>query len=250
MDGEYVERVINSESVLKLGGEVASNSADNTEDDRWPNRHITWGRSNSDQSRNAARAKAYSWKFTLDAVIQEDPSESTCTCCEVGDDASGNSTQVSTESATTVEAKPAHPQEDSSDYDVGDIVGAVGKTMEITVSTSLAEHERVCKSRSAGRDMDWSSSCKVKTSQFEHPTCRVPCPTCNWVVYERGPDEYEDDTRKHAASISCSANGQGRSNMKPSANFFFSFLCGKGYQTDKIWGYSRNGGEHALVDGE
>lgn len=33
VDGEYVERVVNSKRILKLGGEVASNGADNTEDD-------------------------------------------------------------------------------------------------------------------------------------------------------------------------------------------------------------------------
>lgn len=131
----------------------------------------------------------------------------------MGDDASRNSPQIGSESTSTVEAKPAHPQEDSSDYDMGDIVGTVGKTMEIAVSASFAKHERVRKSSSTGRDMDWRSSCKVKTSQLEHPTSRIPCPAGNWVVYERGPDKYKDDTRKHAASISCSADGQGRSNM-------------------------------------
>lgn len=63
---------------------------------------------------------------------------------------------------------------------------------------------------------------KVQPAHLIAPTTGVPCPAGNWVVNNSGPDEHEDDTGQHAATL---GNGSGGES-------------------------DGNGAEHALVDGE
>lgn len=57
--------------------------------------------------------------------------------------------------------------------------------------------------------MHGSSTSEVEAAHFEGPASRVPGPACDRVVDYGGPDEHEDDAGEHAASVCCSADGEG-----------------------------------------
>jgi hypothetical protein len=90
------------------------------------------------------------------------------------------------------------------------------------VPSTLAQHDGVRQGGRARRDVHGGSSSKVEAAHLEHPALGVPGPASNRVVDDRRPDEHEDDTGQHAAALSDGADGQRH----------------------------RDGGEHALVDGE
>ena len=90
------------------------------------------------------------------------------------------------------------------------------------MTSALAQHDGVGQSSRSRRDMHWGSSSEIKPSHLEHPSGRVPCPACDWVVDDGCPDEHEENGREHTTALRDSSNGKS----------------------------NRDGCEHALVDGE
>lgn len=97
----------------------------------------------SNQSGNGTTAETNSAPFPLQAVVQKTPGETTDAGSDMGDHASHYGAQVTSEGAATVEAEPADPEEDCSQYDVGDIVRAVGEAVDLGVTCALAQHQGV-----------------------------------------------------------------------------------------------------------
>lgn len=100
----------------------------------------------------------------------------------MGDDTGHDGAEVGAEGAAAVEAKPADPEEDGADDDVGDVVRAVGEAMAGVVAMALAEHETVGESGGARGDVDGGSAGEVETAKFVDPAGRVPGPACDGVV--------------------------------------------------------------------
>ena len=89
--------------------------------------------------------------------------------------------------------------------------------------------------------MHGRSSGEVQAAHLVDPAGGIPGPAGDGVVDDGGPDEHEDDAGKHAASVRCCSDGQGRSGRVSSATITSHHgpsVC------------SRNGSEHALIDGK
>lgn len=81
----------------------------------------------------------------------------------------------------SVETKPSHPEENSSNDNVRNVMWAIIQFMS-AMSTTFAQHDTVCESSTTGRDMDRSSTSEVETTHVENPTGSVPCPASNWII--------------------------------------------------------------------
>lgn len=243
MLGEDIEGVVHSQDVFQLGGEIAADGAHDAEDDGRPDGHVAGGGRDGDQSRNGAGAEPDRGPFLVNAIVQEDPGESTDRGRQMGDDAGRDGAQVGAEGRTAVEAEPADPEENGPDDDVGDVMRPIRKAMEVGVAASLAEHDRIRESGGPGRDMNRRSSGEIQPAHFVHPAGRVPRPAGNRIVNDGGPDQHEHHARQHPTAIGGGANRQGRSARTSTCipSIFF---------TGRIRRDSRDGGEHALVDGE
>ena len=86
-----------------------------------------------------------------------------------------------------------------------------------TVTSALAQHDGVGESSTARGNMHRGSTSKIKSSHLEHPTRRIPCPACNWVIDYGRPNEHEDHARKHTATLSDSSNGKSNSDSREHA---------------------------------
>lgn len=220
--GKDIQTVVNAKDKLELGGKVAHDSTDDTVDDSSPGGDETRGRGDGNEAGNGTRAEADSGPLLLQAVVEQAPGDTGDGGSQVGDQAGHDGAQVSSQGGTTVEAEPADPEEDGSEHDVGDVVGAVGQALGLVVAGALAEHERVGEGGGTGRDVDGGTTGKVETAELEGPAVGVPGPVGDGVVDDGGPDEDEDDAGQHATAVSSSTNGQS----------------------------GGNGGEHALVQAE
>lgn len=110
--GEHIERIVNANNELDLGGEVTANTGDHTEDDGCPWRNETGGRSGGHEPRNGTGAPANKRPLLGETEIEETPSHSGEHGSQARVPASHGGTEVSTESRATVEAQPAEPQKD------------------------------------------------------------------------------------------------------------------------------------------
>lgn len=208
MLAEDIERVVDFDHILELGGIIAADGADDTEDDGGPGGHETRSRSDSDQARDGARAETDGRPLLVEAVIEEHPGNATDGGSEMGHDAGHDGTHVGGERRAAVEAEPADPEEDRAEHDVGDVVGSVGEAVGVRVAGALAEHDGVCESCGAGRDVDGGSTGEIEAAHFEGPASRVPGPAGDGVVNYGGPDEHEDHAGKHATSVCGGTDGE------------------------------------------
>lgn len=205
---EDIEALINSKNKLELGGKVAADAADETKDKSRPGGDVTSTGGNGNETSNGTRAETNSAPLLLKTVIKENPSKTTSAGSKVGDNTGHGSTVVGGEGGATVEAEPANPQENSSENNVGDVVGAVRETLDLGVASALPEHESVGESGGTGADVDGGTTSKVETAHLEGPTLGVPGPEGNRVVDNGGPDEDEDVDREHASAISDTTNSE------------------------------------------
>lgn len=139
MDGKDIQGVINLEPILELGGVVASDSADNTEDESGPWGHEARSRSNSYQASDDSRAETHGRPLPLESVIQKTPSDTANRSGEVGHKGCHDSSHVGGKGRASVESEPSHPEENSANDDVGDVVRAVVELMG-AVTTAFSEH--------------------------------------------------------------------------------------------------------------
>lgn len=202
MHSENVEGVVGFHVVLQFGRIIAAEGSHNAENGRRPHRDVAGSWGNGHEASDGARAEADGGPFVIQAVVEYHPGETTYGSGEMGNDTGHDGTQVSAERGTAVEAKPADPEEDGADDDVGDVVGPVGETVEIAVPAAFAEHDRVCKSRCPRRDVNRCATREVEAAHFVDPPSRVPGPASDGVVNESSPNEHKDHAREHTATIS------------------------------------------------
>lgn len=205
-----IEGIVDTNPELNLGSQVARNAANDAIDDGRPGRYKSSGRSDSDQACNDTTAEADSAPFLLQAVVHQTPGEATDASRDMGHNAGQNCTQVRAESATTVKAEPAHPEEDSSENDVRYVVWAVWKTVGLVISSSPSEHEGIGQSSSAGGNMHRRATGKVEAAELEGPAVRVPGPVSYRVIDDSCPNEYEHESREHPATVGSGTDGEGR----------------------------------------
>lgn len=199
---EDIESLIDANEDLDLGGEVASSTTNDAEDDSSPGRDETGAGRDGNETSDGARAEADGAPLALQAVVEEHPGEATHGRGEVGDDAGHDGTQVGGEGRAAVEAEPADPEEDGAEDDVRDVVGAERQAVQLRVASALAQHERVGESSSARRDVDGGTTGEVQATQDEGPAIAVPGPVGDRVVDDGRPDEDEDNGGQDAGAIS------------------------------------------------
>lgn len=86
-------------------------------------------RGDGNQTGDSARAETDSGPLALQAVIPEHPGESTNGSGKVSDHTSRRCPDVRGKGTATVESKPAKPEENGSENNVGGIVGLVCKLL-------------------------------------------------------------------------------------------------------------------------
>lgn len=207
VDSIDIKRIVNTQDILELGTVVASSSTDNTKDNSGPGWDETRSRSNGNETSNNTGAETDGGPLLLESVVKKTPGDTSNGSGQVGHNGGHDSAEVSTQGRTGVESEPSDPEENGTNDNVGDVVRAVVELVS-TVTTTLAEHQGVGESSGTGGNVHGSTTSKVETSELEHPTGWVPGPAGNGVVDDGGPDEHEDDARKHAATLSNSANSK------------------------------------------
>lgn len=207
VDSEDIQSIIHAKQELQLGGVVAGNGTDNTEDEGSPGSNETGARSDCDQTGNDTGAEPDSGPLALKTVVKQAPSNTTDRGSEVSHNGSHDSTQVSGQGRTGVEAEPSNPEEDGSNNNMSDIVGTVVKLVG-AVATTLAEHQGVSQSSGTGSNVDRSTTSEVEATQLEDPTGRIPGPASDGIVDDGSPDEHEDDAGQHATTFSNSTDSE------------------------------------------
>lgn len=201
VDGKDIESLVNAHEELKLGGEVAADATNNTEDNRSPRGNETGTGGDSNQSSDGAGAETDDGPLLLKAVVEQDPGDAADGGGEVGDDAGHDGAHVSSKSRTAVEPEPADPEEDGAEDDVGDVVRPVGQARRLGVARPLADHDREGERRRARRDVHGRTSGEVEPAHHERPPVRVPRPVRDRVVHDGRPHEDEDDARQDARAV-------------------------------------------------
>ncbi|RUS33986.1 hypothetical protein BC938DRAFT_482980 [Jimgerdemannia flammicorona] len=147
VNGENVESVIIVERQLQLAGEVADNTASDTEDDGRCGPDITGGGGDGDEADNGAAAETDCRELVVEAI---------------GNEAGHGSADATGFGGAAIEAEPAEPQEGGAEDDVRHIVGL---ELIVFVTCALTEDKGVCEGGSAGTDVDGSAAGEVETSQ-------------------------------------------------------------------------------------
>lgn len=208
VDGKDVEGIVDANEELELGGKVAANGTDDADDEAAPGSDETRSGRNRNKTGNGAGAEANRAPFLLQAVVEQDPSDTADGGGQVGDEAGHDGADVHAQGGTTVEAEPADPEEDGADDDVCDAVGAVREAVVLVVSGALAEHDAVGEGASTRGDVDGATSGEVVRGELEEPAVAVPGPVGDGVVDDGGPDEHEDDGGEHAATVGHGTDGE------------------------------------------
>jgi len=216
MDSKDIQRIITAEEVLQLSCVVAANTATHSKNDSSPSGNISRPRCNGDETSDYTTAEADSRPFALKAVINQAPSNATDASCQVGDYGSHDGAEVRRESRSGIEAKPANPEKDGSNDDVGDVVRAIVELLS-TVATSLSKHIRISQRGASGSNMHRSSTGKIETTLIKNPALRIPGPAGDRVVDDGGPNEHVDDTWQHTASLGYGAHSQSNGNASEHA---------------------------------
>jgi hypothetical protein len=210
---EDIQRIVNLDVELQLGGIIAGHGSNDAEDNSRPRWYEAGRRGDSDEARDGTGAETDRGPFLVEAVIKQHPSNTTHRSSDVSNNTSHDRAHVGRERRAAIEAEPSDPEEDRAKDDMSNIVRSVWEAMGVAIAGPLAQHEGVCKGCCARGDMDWSSACEVKSAHLVGPSCGVPSPAGNGVVDYRCPDEDEDAAGEHAASVCCSADCEGGTNV-------------------------------------
>lgn len=223
---EDIERVINSDeeldceirlvSVIKhtlmrwltLGGKVTGDTSNNAENDTGPGVDETRSRSGSNETRDGTRAPTDHGPLAGQTEIENTPGHGSEHGSEARVPASHNSTEVGAEGRTTVEAKPAKPEEDGTEGDERNVVRA---EVHHHLLVTAAENPRVGESGHTRANLDGNTAGIVENAVDETPTTGVPDPVCERAVNESGPEEDENHARNNTASLSNSTDGKSSS---------------------------------------
>jgi len=231
-----IERLVDSDEELDLGGKVTADTSDETDRDGSGSSDVTRGGGDTDKTGDGTGAKTDGGELALEPPVEQHPSDTADGGGEVGHDASLDGTKVGGESGSTVEAEPAEPEEDCAEDDKGSVVGLVSETLG-AVAASLAEVHGDGEGGSTGRDVDGRSTGEVKTAHDERPSVRVPGPACDRTVDNSQPAEKEDHDGTDLGSLGETTDGEDTSDELSSV-VFSDMLSSVTYS------------EHALVDTE
>ena len=84
MDGEDIERVVNTEYKLELGGIIGASGSDDTVDDGSPSGYETRSGGDGYETSNNTGAETDGRPFALQTVVHHAPGDTTDTGCQVG----------------------------------------------------------------------------------------------------------------------------------------------------------------------
>lgn len=203
-----IQGVVHTKHILELRGVVASSGTDNSKDEGSPRCHETRAWRDGNETCDDTGAETDGRPLPLQSVIHDAPGDTTHGGSQVRDNGCHDSPQVGAQSRAGIEPEPTNPEEDGTNDDVCDVVRAVVELVG-AMSATLAEHQRVCQCSRAGGNVDGSTTCEVKSTQFVHPAGRVPCPAGNWIVDNGGPNEAKDHARQHATAFRDCTNSKG-----------------------------------------
>ena len=109
VDGENVERIVDSEQELDLGAVVASRCANNAKDYSRPGGNETGARGDGDEASNDAGAESNGRPLLLKPIVQQTPCDSTDRGSQVGHNGGHDGAQVGGKGRAGVKAEPTHP---------------------------------------------------------------------------------------------------------------------------------------------
>lgn len=191
-----------------LGSKVSNNAGGDTEDNGSPGGQETRGGSSSDETRDDTGTPADHRPLAGKAPIEDNPGHRSEHGSKVGVPASHDSAKVGTEGRSTVKAQPSEPQEDGTESNQRDVVGA---EVEHHLLLAATEDHRVGEGSATGDDLDGSSTSIVESTPHEEPAVRVPGPVCNRAVYDGGPEPDEDHHGNKTTALSNATDDDGSS---------------------------------------
>lgn len=203
--GKDIQSVVNTEQEFQFRSVITRNAGEHAVDDGAPGGHEPRSRCDGDQTGDDAGAEAHGRPFLLQPIVEQTPGDAADTRCQVGDHGSHDGAHRSAQCRTSVEAEPTHPQEDGANDDLSDIMGPEVQLVS-AVPAAFAEHQRVCQRSGARRDMHGCPTGEIKATHNGDPAVRVPRPTSNGIVDDGGPEEHENNTGEHAATLCDGAN--------------------------------------------
>lgn len=202
---EHIEGVVDAEEELDLGGKIAGDTGNDTENDGCPGVDETGSGSSSNETGDGTRAPADHGPLAGQAVIEETPSHGGEHGSEARVPAGHGSAEVGTKGRAAVESEPSKPEEDGAEGDERDVVRA---EVHHHLLVTSAEDPGVGESRHAGTDLDGDTTGVVEDAVLEGPAVGVPNPVCERAVDEGSPEEDEDHAGNDAATLSNGADGK------------------------------------------
>lgn len=157
--------------------------------------------------RNRTRTKPNRTPLPLKSPIPQHPRQPADTRRKVRDDTRLHRPQVRTQRAPAVKPKPSKPQENRAQHDVGRVMRFIRKPLR-PVAPPFAEVDGDREGSGSRGDMHGGTAGEVEPAEDEGPAVGVPCPACDGVVDECGPEEDEDKDRPDAGVFGERADGE------------------------------------------
>lgn len=209
VESKHIETVVDSEEMLEGSGVVAANSGDDSNGNGSVNGNETGGRSDTDKTSNGTRAHADSGPSSVKAdIVEEEPGHGTNTGSQVGVDKGISSSNGSVTGRTTVESKPAKPEENGAKDGGGDRVRLEHwEALALGIGVvSLSANKSIGKGTGTRRHVDGATSGIVKATKDSDPASCAPGPAGDGSVDNGHPDEEEDHHRAETGTFVSTAN--------------------------------------------
>lgn len=137
------------------------------------------------------------------------PSQTAYCSCRICDNASLDSSQIGSQSWTSVEPEPSKPEEDSTENDITCILRFISQSFR-TISATFAEKQWNSQSGGTRTDVYWGTACKVETSEDKWPTIWIPSPASDGIVNDGSPDEDKYEEGAETAAFGDGTYGESR----------------------------------------
>ena len=186
-----------------FGCVIANYSSDDAKNDRAPWRTEPRCRRSGYKARDSTRTPADHRPFPRKSPVEKRPRSRAEHGCQIGVPASHDGSKISTESGSTVETKPAKPEQCCPKNDQRNIMGS---EIDHHFLLASAEDKGVGEGGHTRANFDRPSAGIIENAIFEGPAVRIPRPACNWAVYKSGPKKKENHQRKDAAPL-CYGSG-------------------------------------------
>lgn len=204
---EHVEGLVDADEELDLGSKVTPDTSDETDRDGGRGTDVSGSGGDTDKTRDRTRAKTDGGELSLESPVEQHPGDTTDRSSEVGNDTSLDGAEVGGKSGSTVETKPAEPEEDGAKDDKGSVVGLVCETLG-AVASSFTEVDGDGEGSGTRGNVNGGSTSEIETTHVEDPSLRVPCPACDRAVDDGQPAEEEDHDGADFGSFGETTNGE------------------------------------------